>query len=54
MYRGRLLVFGIVAVLMMSVPLLNLIATVLAAAAMVHFYESLPRKAEFEAMDGAE
>lgn len=52
-YQGRLWLFGILAVLMMSVPILNLIAPVLTAAAMVHFYEGLPRKDEHEAIDGS-
>lgn len=38
-------------VFLMSVPLVNLVAPVLAAAAMVHFYEKLPRRDEFEAME---
>ena len=42
-YGLKIMLFGVVAVFMMSLPLLNLIAPVLAAAAMVHFYESLPR-----------
>lgn len=51
-YQGRLWIFGIIAVFLMSFPILNLIVPVLAAAAMVHLYEGLPRKAEFEALDG--
>lgn len=50
-YSGKFILFGLLSVLLMSIPVVNLIAPVLVAAAMVHLYESLPRKAEFEAMD---
>jgi len=49
-YAGKFMIFGVLSVFLMSLPLVNLIAPVLVAAAMVHLYESLPRKAEFEAM----
>jgi CysZ protein len=52
-YSLKLMVFGVVAVFLMTIPLINLIAPVLVAAAMVHLYESLPRKEEFEALDGS-
>ena len=51
-YATKFIVFGILSVLLMSIPIVNLIAPVLVAAAAVHLYESLPRKAEFEAMTG--
>jgi len=51
-YATKFIVFGILSVLLMSIPIVNLIAPVLVAAAAVHLYESLPRKAEFEAMSG--
>lgn len=50
-HRLRLILFGMLSVFLMSVPLVNLVAPVLAAAAMVHFYEKLPRRDEFEAME---
>ncbi|MDF1748221.1 MAG: EI24 domain-containing protein [Alphaproteobacteria bacterium] len=49
-YAAKFIVFGVLSVLLMSIPVVNLIAPVLVAAAAVHLYESLPRKAEFEAM----
>lgn len=49
-HRLRLILFGMLSVFLMSIPIVNLVAPVLAAAAMVHFYETLPRRAEFEAM----
>lgn len=52
-YSLRIMLFGVLSVFLMSIPFLNLLAPVLAAAAMVHLYESLPRKAEFESMDTA-
>lgn len=51
-YSGKLILFGILSVFLMTIPLVNLIAPVLVAAAMVHLYESLPRKGEFETVDG--
>lgn len=51
-YSGKLILFGILSVFLMTIPLVNLVAPVLVAAAMVHLYESLPRKSEFEAADG--
>ncbi|NMM44975.1 hypothetical protein HH303_10835 [Rhodospirillaceae bacterium KN72] len=44
----RILIFGTLAVFLMSIPVVNLVAPVIAAAAMVHLYQSLPRRAEFE------
>lgn len=52
-YSAKFIVFGILSVFLMSIPVVNLVAPVLVAAAMVHLYETLPRKAEFEAMAGA-
>ncbi len=49
-YSGRILLFGLLTVFLMTIPVVNLVVPVLAAAAMVHLYESLPRKLEFEAM----
>ncbi len=46
-HRGRLTLFGVLFVFLMTVPILNLIAPVLAAAAMVHFFEALPARREF-------
>ena len=48
-HGARILVFGTLAVFLMSIPVVNLVAPVIAAAAMVHLYQSLPRRAEFEA-----
>lgn len=47
-YAGRIFIFGVGSVFLMSIPVVNLVAPVLAAAAMVHLYEGLPRKQEFE------
>ncbi len=46
-YKGRITLFGVVFVFLMNVPILNLVAPVLAAAAMVHFFETLPRRHEY-------
>lgn len=46
-HKGRITLFGVVFVFLMHVPILNLVAPVLAAAAMVHFFETLPRRNEF-------
>lgn len=48
-YRWQLVLFGMLGVFLMMIPMVNLIAPILIAAAMVHVYESLPRKGEFEA-----
>lgn len=46
-HKGRITLFGVLFVFLMTVPILNLIAPVLAAAAMVHFFETLPARKEF-------
>lgn len=46
-YRGRITLFGVLFVFMMTVPILNLIAPVLAAASMVHFFETLPNRGRY-------
>jgi uncharacterized protein involved in cysteine biosynthesis len=46
-HKGRITLFGILFVFLMTVPILNLIAPVLAAAAMVHFFEGLPGRKDF-------
>ena len=46
-HRGRITLAGFVTVFAMTVPFVNLIAPVLAAAMMVHIYMELPRRAEF-------
>ena len=48
-YTMRIFLFGLATVFLLTIPVLNIIVPVLAAAAMVHLYESLPRKLEFEA-----
>lgn len=50
-YRWQLVLFGMLGVFLMMIPFVNLIAPILIAAAMVHYYEQLPRKAEFEEAD---
>jgi uncharacterized protein involved in cysteine biosynthesis len=42
-YRGRVFLAGVVITLMLTVPLLNLIAPVIATAFMVHVFESIRR-----------
>jgi CysZ protein len=42
-YRGRVFLAGVVITLMLTVPLLNLIAPVIATAFMVHIFESIRR-----------
>lgn len=46
-HKGRITLFGVIFVFLMTVPILNLIAPVIAAAAMVHFFEGLPARKEF-------
>lgn len=43
-HRGRITLAGAIFLFAMTVPLLNLIAPVLAAAAMVHVFEGLPKR----------
>eukprot|EP00752_Nemacystus_decipiens_P015260 g13593.t1 len=47
-HKGRITLFGVLFVFLMTVPILNLIAPVIAAAAMVHFFETLPARREFQ------
>ena len=49
-HRGRVWLFGALTAFLMTVPLINLITPVLATAAMVHLFERLPRRAEYEAL----
>ncbi len=49
-HRGRVWLFGALTAFLMTVPFINLITPVLAAAAMVHLFERLPRRPEYEAM----
>jgi uncharacterized protein involved in cysteine biosynthesis len=46
-HKGRITLFGVIFVFLMTVPILNLVAPVLAAAAMVHVFETLPARREF-------
>lgn len=46
-HKGRITLFGVIFVFLMTVPILNLIAPVIAAAAMVHLFEALPARKEF-------
>lgn len=50
-YRGKIILFGVLSVFLMSIPFLNFIVPVLAAAAMVHLYQGLPKREEFERKD---
>ena len=46
-HRGRVMLAGFVTVFAMTVPFVNLLAPVLAAAMMVHIFMGLPRRTEF-------
>lgn len=46
-HRGRIMLAGFMTVFAMTVPFVNLIAPVLAAAMMVHIFMRLPRRTEF-------
>ena len=52
-HRGRVLLAGIVVVFIMTIPVVNLIAPVLATAFMVHVFQNLPRRREFMAAEAA-
>ncbi len=45
--RGRVLAAGVVMVLVMTVPLLNLLSPVIATAFMLHVFQALPRRRDF-------
>jgi len=46
-HRGRMLFAGVILVFFMTIPIINFVTPVLAAAFMVHIYQNLPRRAEF-------
>ena len=46
-HRGRILLAGLILVFFMTIPIINLITPVLAAAFMAHIYQNLPRRKEF-------
>ena len=46
-HRGRILFAGVILVFFMTIPIINFVTPVLAAAFMVHIYQKLPRRAEF-------
>lgn len=46
-HRGRLLFAGVIIVFVMTIPIVNFVTPVLAAAFMVHVYQSMPRRSEF-------
>ncbi len=51
--RGKVLGAGMLTTVLFSLPLINLVAPIVAAAAMVHIFEGLPgRRAAIEADDG--
>ena len=52
-HRGRVLLAGIVVVFIMTIPVVNLIAPVLATAFMVHVFQNLPRRRGFMAAEAA-
>ncbi len=45
-HRGRILLAGVILVFLMTIPIVNFIAPVLATAFMVHLFQNLPRRAE--------
>lgn len=45
-HRGRLLAAGLIVTVLMSLPVLNLVAPIVAAAAMVHIYMAMPGAAD--------
>ena len=48
--RGQVFVAGLIATIMLSIPVLNLIAPIVATAAMVHLFEAMPgRRAAIQA-----
>jgi len=49
-HRGRVWLFGALTAFLLTVPFINLITPVLATAAMVHLFERLPRRPEYEAL----
>ncbi len=52
-HRGRLLVAGLIVTVLMSLPLVNLVAPIVAAAAMVHLFMSMPGALDDAREDGA-
>ncbi len=46
-HRGRMLLAGVILVFFMTIPIVNFVTPVLAAAFMVHIFQGLPRRAEF-------
>ena len=46
-HRGRMLFAGVILVFFMTIPIINFVTPVLAAAFMVHIYQNLPQRAEF-------
>lgn len=51
--RGRVLAAGMLTVLVMTVPLLNLLSPVIATAFMLHVFQALPRRRDFARDSGA-
>jgi len=49
-HRARILLYGAGTVFLMNIPFVNLITPVLATAAMVHVFQGLPRRQEFEGL----
>ena len=46
-HKGRVLFAGVVLVFFMTIPIINFVTPVLAAAFMVHIFQNLPRRGEF-------
>ncbi len=46
-HRGRIMLAGVITVFAMTIPIVNLIAPILSAAAMVHIFMNLNRRDEF-------
>ena len=46
-HKGRMLFAGVLLVFFMTIPIINFVTPVVAAAFMVHVFQNLPRRAEF-------